>query len=59
MAAQKNLKDELANDLNHWYAQIPYFFGGFTLLNNPKHIDPSYKTDLHVWDCSGRVKLVL
>ena len=23
-------------------------------LNNPKNIDPSYKTDLDFWPCSGR-----
>ena len=23
-------------------------------LNNPKDLDPSYKTDLDLWDCFGR-----
>ena len=27
--------------------------------NNPKDLDPSYKKDLDLWDCLGRVKLVL
>ena len=27
--------------------------------NNPKNLDPSYKMDLDLWDCLGRVKLVL
>ena len=27
--------------------------------NNPKNLDPSYKTDLDLWDCLGRVKLIL
>ena len=25
-------------------------------LNNPKDLDPSYKTDLDFWDCFGRKK---
>ena len=46
-------------------SKLPYFFGYksdiFSLQNNPKNLDPSYKTDLHVdlWDCLGKVKLVL
>ena len=40
-----------------------YFFSYkteiFFLQNNPKDLDPSYKTDLDLWDCLGRVKLVL
>ena len=28
-------------------------------LNNPKDLDPSYKTDLDLWDCFGRKKLRL
>ena len=42
---------------------IPYFFGYkteyFSFQNNPKDLDPSCKTDLDLWDCLGRVKLVL
>ena len=42
---------------------LPYFFGYktefFSFQNNPKDLDPSYKMDLDLWDCSGRVKLVL
>ena len=43
---------------------IPYFFGYktelFSFLNNPKDLDPSYKKmDLDLWDCLGRVKLIL
>ena len=33
--------------------------GVFSFQNNPKNIDPSYKTDLDLWDCLGRIKLVL
>ena len=28
-------------------------------INNPKDLDPSYKTDLDLWDCFGRKKLCL
>ena len=42
---------------------IPYFFGYkseiFSFQNNPKNLDPSYQMDLDLWDCLGRVKLVL
>ena len=31
----------------------------FSFQNNPKNLDLSYKTDLDLWDCLGRVKLVL
>ena len=27
-------------------------------LNNPKGLDPSYKTDLDFWDCFGRKKIL-
>ena len=42
---------------------LPYFFGYkteiFSFQSNPKDLDPSSKTDLDLWDCLGRVKLVL
>ena len=42
---------------------LPYLFGYKTELfyfqNNPKNLDLSYKTDLDLWDCLGRVKVVL
>ena len=31
----------------------------FYFQNNPKNLDPSYKMDLDLWDCLGRVKVVL
>ena len=31
----------------------------FTLPNNPKDLDPSYKMDLDLWGCFGREKLCL
>ena len=32
----------------------------FSFQNDPKNLDPSYKTDLwDLWDCLGRVKVVL
>ena len=45
------------------FRNLPYFFGYktelFSFQNNPKDLDPSYKMDLDLWDCFGRVKLVL
>ena len=42
---------------------LPYFFGYktefFSFQNNPKDLDPACKMDLDLWDCLGRVKLVL
>ena len=42
---------------------IPYFFDYktefFSFQNNPKDLDLSCKTDLDLWDCLGRVNLVL
>ena len=31
----------------------------FPFQNNPKDLDPSYKTDLDFWDCFGKEKLHL
>ena len=31
----------------------------FFFQNNPKNLDPSFKTDLDLWNCLGRLKLVL
>ena len=46
-----------------YYNMILYFFVYKTVTfyfpNNPKGSDPSYKTDLDLWNCFGRVKLVL
>ena len=42
--------------------KVPYFFGYktkfYSFQNSPKNLDPSYKMDLHLWDCLGRVELV-
>ena len=42
---------------------LPYFFSYktefFSFQNKPKDLDPSYKMDVDLWDCLGRVKLVL
>ena len=47
----------------HFCLSLPYFFDYktefFSFLNNPKDLDPSCKMDLDLWDCLGRVKLVL
>ena len=31
----------------------------FPFQNNPKNLDPSYKMDLGLWDCLGKVQFVL
>ena len=39
-----------------------YLFGyktDFCFQNNTKDLDPSYKSDLDLWGCLGKVKLVL
>ena len=58
------------NGLSHFCYHICYrissvirwsFLEGsfFSFQNNPKTLDPSYKTNLDLWDCLGRVKLAL
>ena len=46
-----------------YYNMILYFFVYKTVTfyfpNNRKGSDPSYKTDLDLWNCFERVKLVL
>ena len=41
---------------------LPYFFAYktvfFSFQNNPKNLDLSYKMDLDLWDCLGKVKPV-
>ena len=43
--------------------QLAYLFDHktqfFSFQNNPKALDLSCKTDLDLWDCLGRVPLVL
>ena len=43
--------------------QVPYVFGYktefFPFQTNPKNLDPSYKMELDLGDCLGRVELVL
>ena len=49
------MKEEMKNI----FLIVPYFFGYktefFFFQNKPKDLDPSYKTDLDLWDCLGRV----
>ena len=40
------------------FLQLYYRFF-FSFQNNPKDLDPSCKMDLDLWDCLGRVNLVL
>ena len=43
---------------------LPYFFSNkseiFSFQNNPKNLDPSYKTDLDLWDCfrKGKTRII-
>ena len=58
-----NLYHYLLNEADDNHDILPYFFGYktefFSFQNNPKNLDPSYKTDLDLWDCFGRIKRVL
>ena len=58
MKGAHNKNDRVATS-----GSLPYFFGYktqfFFLPNNTKDLDPSYKTDLDLWDGLGRVKLAL
>ena len=38
---------------------IGYKMEFFSFQNNPKIVDQSYKTNLDLWDCLGRIKLIL
>ena len=39
---------------------VPCFLGYKTeFFSLPQNLDPSHKTELDLWDCLGRVKLVL
>ena len=44
-------------DITVFLRSLDSFF--FSFQNNPKDLDPSYKMDLDLWGCLGRVKLVL
>ena len=41
-----------------WYRISSVIRQSFFFQNNPKDLDPSYKRDLDLLDCLGRVKLV-
>ena len=45
--------------VNKYQASIIFLWSFFSIQNNPKNLDPSYKMNLDLWDCLGRVKLVL
>ena len=55
--------DSLVIDSSMEIQPLPYFFAYKTVFfffqNNPKNLDPSYKMDLDLSDCLGRVKPVL
>ena len=50
-------------DVVRGHKKITYFFGYktefFSFQNNAKNLDPSYKMDLDLWGCLGRVNLIL
>ena len=52
-----------SNEIIFKFFFVPYFFGYktvfFSFQNNPKVLDPSFKTDLELWHCLGRVELGL
>ena len=53
----------IKNYQNHNISSVAYFFRYkkefFPSKQTPQKIDPSCKMDLDLWDCLGRVKLVL
>ena len=55
------LKSRYQSSVVHSIVDLPYFFGYktnfFSFQNNPKDVDPSYKMDLDLRDCLGRVKI--
>ena len=56
----KRSRVETSTDDRWLMMVLLYFFAYktvfFSFQNNPKNLDPSYKTDLDLWDCLGRVK---
>ena len=64
LMSEEQARDLLDASLNPFEVNcVPYFFDYKTSLflfqNSPKNLDPSYKMDLDLWDCLGRVKLIL
>ena len=61
--SERNYAPNCQNSCALLQLKIPYFFDYntefFSFQNSPKDLDPSYKMDLDLWDCLGRVKLVL
>ena len=49
--------------MNQYGHKVPNLFGYktefFSFQNKAKDLDPSCEMDLDLWDCLGRVKLVL
>ena len=41
----------------HIFSETRWSF--FPFQNNPKNLDLSYKTDLDLWYCLGRIKLII
>ena len=64
LMSEEQARDLLDASLNPFEVNcVPYFFGYKTRVclvpKQSKNIDLSYKMDLDLWDCLGRVKLVI
>ena len=52
---QAETQNKFCQALSALSTKMPYFFGYMTVFffqNNLKDLDPSYKTDLDLWNCS-------
>ena len=47
---------EFSNSILYFFGYKTEFF--FSFHKQSQKLDPSYKMDLGLWDCSGRVKLI-
>ena len=52
----RDVLDEIGDLIESVSEGFPSYFC-FLSKNNPKNLDPSYKTDLDFWDSCGRVNL--
>ena len=56
---EKNADRDQGNTVEstcHISSVIRHFFPS---QNNSKNLDPSFKMDLDLWDCLGRIKIIL
>ena len=57
--SQAMADDEKSLQSMHYRISLAIRQSFFSFQNNPKDLDQSCKTDLDLWDCFGRIKLVL